>query len=238
MKSKRHKPPYTLCIDIGGTGIKMMVTDALGQPITQALRELTPNPATVKAVCQVIVAMIQSLNTKFNRVAAGFPGVVQNGIIKTAPNLHSSWIGINFEKKLTRITGYPARVANDAAVQGYGDVKGKGVELVITLGTGVGSALFLDGKLVPNVQLAHIPFRHKHTYEHLLGKAALEKHGIKKWNANLQKAIALWDQTFNYDKLFLGGGYSPKIKFKLPPRVKVSKNIEGLLGGIKLWQSN
>jgi polyphosphate glucokinase len=234
MQRKFYRP-FTLGLDIGGTGIKMMVVDSKGKSVTALLRELTPHPATVKAVCKIISKMLQSIDIKFNRVSAGFPGVVQQGIIKTAPNMDSSWIGINFEKKLATITQLPVKVINDAALQGYGDIKGKGVELVITLGTGVGSALFLDGKLVPNVQLAHIPFRHDKTYEELLGKAALKKYGLDKWNSNLKRAIQLWDQTFNYNKLYIGGGYAHKIKFALPSNAKTCKNLEGVLGSVKLW---
>jgi polyphosphate glucokinase len=134
------------------------------------------------------------------------------------------------------MTSHPARVANDADVQGFGDISGKGVELVITLGTGLGSALFLNGKLVPNLELAHHPFRNNQTYEALLGKVALQKNGVAKWRANLKRAILLWQQTFNYDILYLGGGYAKKINFKLPNYVKISDNIEGILGGIKLWE--
>ena len=226
----------TLAIDIGGTAIKMMVIDAKGLPLTKYMRELTPHHATVNAVCRLIDNMIQRIPVQFDRVSAGFPGVVQNGIIGTAHHLHPSWIGINFQKKLQDITGKPARIANDADVQGFGDVSGNGVELVITLGTGVGSALFLNGKLVPNLELGHHPFHDNLTYEDWLGKAALQKHGVKRWRENLKKAILLWQQTFNYDKLYLGGGYAHKINFKLPPSAKISDNIEGILGGIKLWQ--
>ena len=232
----KYLKPFYLGIDIGGTGIKMLVMDAEGRAITQEIRELTPRPATVKAIMKTLAMMIGTIKVKFDRVSAGFPGVVLKDVIKTAPNLHPSWIGINLVKVLKLLTHCPSRVANDAAVQGYGDITGKGVELVITSGTGVRSALFLDGKLVPNLQLAHIPFQNNHTFEELLGEKALKRYGEKKWNDNLKKAITLWQQTFNYDKLFLGGGHAKKVKFTLPSQVKKSKNIEGILGGIKLWE--
>jgi polyphosphate glucokinase len=236
VRHSQEKKPFTLAIDMGGTRIKMMVVDAKGLPVTDYLIELTPHPATLEAVCEVISHMTRALNQSYDRIAAGFPGVVQKGIIKTAPNMHLSWIGINLQTKLQDMTGYPARVANDADVQGYGDVSGKGVELVITLGTGVGSALFLNGMLVPNLELGHHPFQDNQTYEQLLGKIALKRLGVEKWNSHLKRAIALWDQTFNYDQLYLGGGYAHKINFKLPDSVKISENIEGVLGGVMLWE--
>ena len=226
----------TLCIDIGGTGIKMMVLDNNGNSETDYSRELTPHPATYEKLNLLMKKMIGRQAVTFDRVSAGFPGVIVNGIVKTAHNLDPSWVGKNLQKDLEHMTGKPTRVANDADVQGKGDICGKGVELVITLGTGVGSALFINGALVPNLQLAHHPFMDNKTYEEILGKAAFEVNGEVVWNNHLQQAIRLWEQTFNYQCLYLGGGYAAKISFSLPKDVKISSNIEGVLGGIKLWE--
>ena len=227
--------PLTLSIDIGGTSIKMMILDSKGKSKTAYMRELTPQPATHKKLLALIDTMIKREPISFDRVSAGFPGVVENGVVKTAAHLHSSWVGKNLQKDLQSLTGKPARVANDADVQGEGDIIGKGVELVITLGTGMGSALFIDGKLVPNLQLGHHPFLEGKIYEDFLAKTAFEKNGKRRWNADLKKAIALWDKTFNYEHLYLGGGNAANITFTLPKNVKISNNIEGILGGIKLW---
>ncbi len=235
-KNVERKPiPRFLCIDVGGTGIKMMVVDNNGKAQTDYRYELTPHPATHEKITALITKMIQQESILFDRVSVGFPGVISNGIVKTAHNLDPSWVGINFQKELECMTGKPVRVANDADVQGLGDICGKGVELVITLGTGIGSALFTNGKLVPNVQLAHHPFIDDKTYEEILGKTALETNGEVVWNTYLQRAIVLLQQTFNYQYLYLGGGYAEKISFPLPEGVKISNNIEGILGGIRLW---
>ncbi len=231
-----HASPLTLSVDIGGTGIKMMILDSHGKPKTNYLRELTPHPATHKKLLALIQKMIQRQPISFDRVSAGFPGVVEAGVVKTAMHLHSSWVGKNLQKDLELMTGKLARVANDADVQGEGDIVGIGVELVITLGTGVGSALFINGELVPNLQLGHHPFMNNKTYEDLLGKAAFETEGVEQWSEYLKRAITLWQNTFNYQYLYLGGGYAEKIAFPLPPNVKISSNIEGILGGIKLWE--
>jgi polyphosphate glucokinase len=230
-----HRHPFTLCIDIGGTGIKMMVVDANDLSVSKYIRELTPRPPTVDAISNAITRMMHLVSVPFDRVTAGFPGVVQNGIIKTAHNIDNSWLDINLEQLLRDITNAPTRVANDADVQGYGDVSGQGVELVITLGTGVGSALFLNGQLVPNLELGHHPFWDNKTYEQTLGKIAIETLGVELWSINLKKAIQLLAQTFNYNKLYLGGGYAELINWQLPNDVILSKNIEGVLGGVKLW---
>ncbi len=226
----------TLSIDIGGTSIKTMVLDKEGRTITNYLKQPTPHPATPEAIGKVIKNMISILNTPFQRASAGFPGVIQHGIVKTAPNLDPSFAGTDFQHRLEVITGVPTRVANDADVQGYGDISGKGVELVITLGTGVGSALFTDGLLVPNLELGHHPFIDGLTYEEVLGKKAFENTTVDDWCAKLLKAIDLLDRIFNYDHLYIGGGFANMIDIKLPNHVTITKNIEGVLGGIKLWQ--
>jgi polyphosphate glucokinase len=129
----------------------------------------------------------------------------------------------------------PVRVANDSAVQGFAAIHGKGVELVITLGTGFGSSLFTDGHLVPGLELAHHPWR-KRTYEDYLGKRGLEKYGRKRWNKYLEKAIAQLEALFNYDHLYIGGGNAMKIDFGLPKHVTRVPNEDGLLGGVALWR--
>ena len=130
----------------------------------------------------------------------------------------------------------PVRVCNDAAVQGYGAINGKGLELVITLGTGFGSSLFINGTLVPGLELAHHPWRKDKTYEEYLGKKALEKYGKKRWNKLLEKAITQLESLFNYDHLFIGGGNADKINFSLPAKATRVPNEDGLLGGVALWK--
>jgi polyphosphate glucokinase len=224
----------TLCIDIGGTGIKTLVVGTDGKPLTRRLRVDTPRPATPRAVIRAIQGLAQEQGG-FDRVSVGFPGVVRKGVIETAFNLHSDWIGVNLDRALTKQLGRPVRAANDADVQGLGAVKGEGVELVVTLGTGFGSALFMDGRLVPNLQLGHHSGWNRKTYEDELGDEALKKAGRKKWNKRLRKAIETLGELFRYDRLYIGGGNAGKIDFELPPRARVVSNVEGLLGGLALW---
>ena len=223
----------TLAVDIGGSGIKVMVLDPEGNPIGDRQRLKTPHPAKPKKVIETILTLAEP--QKYDRVSVGFPGVVQNGTIKTAVNLHDDWLQFNLAKELTARLGKPVKVANDADIQGFGAISGQGVELVITLGTGFGSALFVEGKLVPNLEMGHHPFRKRETYEEQLGRAALDKHGSEKWNLRLKKAIAHLDHLFNYDALYIGGGETKKIEFNLPKNAQIVPNVSGLLGGIKLW---
>jgi Transcriptional regulator/sugar kinase len=205
-----------------------------GKPIGEPLRELTPEPSTPKAILRVIAKMAAAKGT-FDRVSVGFPAVVKDGITAKPWNLDAGWAGFPIERELGKALGKPVRAANDADVQGFGAVSGKGVELVITLGTGFGSALFHDGRLVPNLQLAHHTFRKNKTFEDYLGKLALEKRGRKRWNKALENVLADLTMVFNYDRLYIGGGNAKKIDITLPKNVQIVPNTDGLLGGIALW---
>jgi len=232
--SRRRKPsPRTLAIDIGGTGIKAITLDERGKAITERSRIATPEPATPKALLRVI-KQLAAMQGRFDRVSVGFPGVIKRGVVYTAPNLGKGWNNYEFERALTRKLGHPVRLANDADVQGLGSISGRGLELVITLGTGFGSVLFIDGRRI-HLELGHHPFRKGRTYEDELGHAALRKKGKAKWNQRLREAIADLKNTFNYDRLWIGGGNSRYIKLKLPDNVRIVSNLQGLLGGIALW---
>ena len=226
--------PRTLCIDIGGTGIKTLVVGTNGKPLTGKKRVDTPRPATPRAVIKAILALAKEHGV-FDRISVGFPGVVRRGVVETAHNLHPDWVGVNIDRMLTKELGKSVRAANDADVQGLGAVKGEGVELVITLGTGFGSALFVDGRLVPNIQLGHHAGWNEKTYEEQLGIKAFKKAGRKKWSRRVLKAVASLSALFNFDRLYIGGGNAQKISVELPPRVLIVSNEEGLLGGLALW---
>ncbi len=225
----------TLAVDIGGSGIKLITLNELGEATTERSRVETPNPAKPAPILTEIVSLAAKQG-EFDRVSVGFPGVVMGGIITTAVNLNPDWVGLDLAAVLSERLGKPVRVANDADIQGLGTIEGKGVELVLTLGTGFGSALFVEGKLVPNLEMGHHPFRKGETYEEQLGRAALDDVGKKKWNERLEKAIATLGNLFNCDYIYLGGGNTKKITFDLPQNVKIVPNVNGLLGGIALWQ--
>lgn len=226
--------PLTLAVDIGGSGVKVMILDAVGNPVSERDRLDTPEPATPESVLQAIKQL--AVGKTFDRVSVGFPGVVRQGKTFTAANLDDGWIGFDLGKAVADILGKPVRAINDADMQGLGAIDGEGVELVMTLGTGTGFALFVNGILVPNLELGHHPFRKGETYEEQLGRAALDAIGRKRWNERLQKAIDQLSRAFNYDRLYLGGGNAKRIEIALPENVKTVPNISGLLGGIALWK--
>ncbi len=225
----------TLCIDVGGSGIKAIVVDGKGKALTERARIETPRPAT-PAACLEVIGQLVAAQGKFDRVSIGFPGVVIDGTTHSAPNLHPDWTGYNLAGEVERLTGKPVRAANDAGVQGLGVIEGKGVEAVITLGTGMGFGLYVDGRYVPNIELAHHPFRKNKTYEERVGNAAMEKVGKKAWNKRVLEVIAQLQPILNFRVLYLGGGNSKHVHAEdLPANVRIVDNVAGLLGGIRLW---
>jgi len=241
MKKKVTKPTplplqVTLSVDIGGTGIKMMALDNAGKPLTERIRALTPENPTPERVLKLLEEMRAQL-PDFDRVSVGFPGVVKNGVTIAAHNLSPKWAEFPLQETLHELWKKPVRVANDASVQGYGAIFGKGVELCLTLGTGLGSSLFTGGHLCPGLELAHHPWRKGKTYEDFIGLRGLEKYGKKKWNKLVQEAIAQTSQLFNWDYLHLGGGNAKRIDFELAKNIRIVDNDEGLLGGVALWRN-
>jgi polyphosphate glucokinase len=232
-RSRRASRPLTLSIDIGGTHIKAMLLDAVGRPVTGHARLRTPDPSTPAAVMRAIRALARQV-TVFDRGSIGFPGVVEKGVVRSAANLHRAWRGVHVERLLRRTLRRPVRVANDADVQGLGVVKGRGTELVITLGTGMGSALFVDGRLVPNLELGHHPFRDGRTYEELLGERPLLRAGRRRWRGRVRAAIETLRHAFNPRAIYVGGGNARLLR-AVPGGVKVVSNVSGILGGIRLW---
>jgi len=225
----------TLAIDIGGTGLKALLLGPDGAPTTERVRVETPRPATTTAVIEVLITLVQPLSG-YDRVSVGFPGVVVDGVTHTAPNLDDSWKGFDLAAELGRHLHRTVRVLNDAGVQGYGVITGHGVEMVLTLGTGLGCALYHDGVYVPNLELAHHPFRRGKTYEEYVGAKAMKKVGKKRWNKRVARVIAQVLPIWNPRALYLGGGNAKHLKIELPPEVTIVSNTAGLLGGIALWK--
>ncbi len=228
--------PFTLAIDIGGTGLKASVLDAEGEMVTDRVRVETPPNCAPELMVETLAQLVAGL-PPYERVSVGFPGVVRRGKIVTAPNLGTElWKGFDLDLALTTKLGKPVRVLNDADVQGLGAISGQGVEMAITLGTGLGSSLFEDGRASAHLELAHHPFRKGETYEEQLGKVALEDIGKRKWNKRVAKAIETLRVLTNFDRLYLGGGNAQNVSLDLPPDVSIVSNEFGMRGGIWLWK--
>jgi polyphosphate glucokinase len=225
---------HTLAIDIGGTGLKATVLNSKGKMLVDRVRVPTPYPLTPAIFLDTVETMVAAL-PPFDRISAGYPGFVKAGVIITSPHFGETWANYPLADALTRRFGKPARVINDAEVQGFGAMQGKGLELVITLGTGLGTAIFNDGKLMPHMEFAHFPVRSKTEFNDYVGNAALKKIGVKKWASRVQKTIKLFTDLMHYDQLYIGGGNAAKLTPEQAGDAKLVANEMGLTGGIRLW---
>ena len=227
-----------LSIDIGGSRIKGTILDIDGNMLMDYQRISTPKFPGPENVIEGIVELTKKLN-RFTKVSVGFPGYVRSGMVYTAPNLGTNkWRKVQFSERLSEILKKPVRVVNDADLQGLGVSTGKGLEMVITLGTGFGTALLMDGALLPHLEIGQHPFTRKKTYDQFIGNNAMEDIGPEKWNKRLAKVIAVLKTVFNYDHLFISGGNAKKITINLDKNISLVTNMDGIKGGAKLWLKN
>ena len=235
-RKKRVSGATTLAIDVGGSHVKASVLDSRGHMLHERVKVETPKDITPHKLVALIDELVASL-PRFDRVSVGFPGVVRDGVIRTAPNLGTErFHGFNLARALEKKLKRPVRVENDADVQGLAVVKGKGVEMVVTLGTGFGSSIFVNGALGPHLELAHHPFRKDKTYEEELGEAARERDGNHVWQKHVLDAVESLRNLTNFDHLYIGGGNSRLLDVKLPRDVSVVSNNAGIIGGVRLWR--
>jgi polyphosphate glucokinase len=227
--------PRTLAIDIGGTRLKAGILDEVGTLISGPERADTPHPSGPSDIVMALTELVRPLG-RYDRISVGFPGVVRNGRILTAPNLGTAaWHAYPLASDLAQRLGKPTRILNDATVQGLGVIEGVGVECVITLGTGFGFALFQDGLLAPHLEMSQHPCAKDKTYDQYVGNAAFHKVGRPKWNKRLERVLGFLDTLITYDTLLIGGGNAQAIDFDLPPNVRIVPNAAGITGGVRLW---
>ena len=230
-----HTGPRTLSIDVGGTGVKASVLDSTGQMIVARVRIPTPDPCPPAALLRAFARLLAPLPS-FDRISIGFPGVIRDGHVITAPHFDAqAWRDYPLEAAVSRRFGRPARLLNDAEVQGLGVIARRGLEVVLTLGTGVGSAVFGDGRLAPHLELAHHPIHKRKTYNDYLGDKARRALGAKKWSRRVAKTIDIVHSLLHYDLLYLGGGNALHFVLPLPHNVRLASNDAGITGGIHLW---
>jgi polyphosphate glucokinase len=247
-----HQHPFTIAIDVGGTGLKADVLDKDGVAVAGRVRVPTTYPMPPHELVSTLTKLVAKL-PEGDRVSCGFPGMVRQGHVlsaphfvltkgpgtKTDPKLFAAWSDFNLAKALTKSIGKPCRVANDADVQGLAVVRGKGFEAVITLGTGFGTAFFMDGSLMPHIEFSHLEFRKGETFNEQLGEPARKKIGDERWNKRVRKAIDYLDALCFFDHLYIGGGNAGRVNRRdlgdVLERITVVDNRAGILGGIKLW---
>lgn len=238
----------TLCIDVGGTGLKAAICDGDGNLITDRVKIKTPYPNPPERLIESLQKLTDSIG-KYDRISVGFPGLVREGVVHLAiafsrisyggpedSALKEIWIGFDLQKALEKAFKKPVRVANDADVQGCAVATGDGFEFVMTLGTGVGGALFLNGALQPHLELGHAPFRKGQTFEQQLGNVVRKEIGNERWIKRVLKAIPAYEGFLFFDHMHIGGGNAKYlIGSPLPENVSIVSNTAGLLGGVRIW---
>lgn len=239
----------TLAIDIGGTGLKASVLDSAGEMMADRVRIETPYPCPPERLTQELVELVRPL-PEYHRVSVGFPGLVRHGIVievpafsraeyggPEEPELAQKWNRFDLAGALAKAFEVPVKVANDADVQGCAVVSGEGFEFVMTLGTGVGTALFSDGVLLPHMDLSHAKWEKGQSYDIRLGNLERKRIGKKKWLKRVLRAIPDFAEFIQFDKIYIGGGNAKKLNPNdLPANAAVVPNSAGILGGIRIWE--
>jgi len=220
-----------LGIDVGGTGIKGAPVDTTsGKLVADRHRILTPQPATPDAVTKVVAELAEHFQWK-GAAGATFPAVMKNGVAQSAANVDKSWIGTDAAGHFSKAIGGAVTVVNDADAAGIAEMEfgaGKGVSgvvMMVTLGTGIGSALFVDGELVPNTELGHLKLG-KHDAERVAAESVRELKGLswKQWSERLDSYFDMLERLFSPDLIIVGGGISKKSD-KFLPRLSLSTKI-------------
>ena len=217
-------PRKILAIDIGGTHVKVLATGR---------RKPLEIPSGPKMTAKQMVRDVREGTTgwRYSVVSIGYPGPVLHGKPVSEPaNLGGGWVGFDFKKAF----GHPVRLINDAAMQALGSYKG-GRMLFLGLGTGLGSALIVDGVLEP-MELAHLPYKKGKTYEDLVGEAALRRFGKKKWRGYVTDVITRLQAALEADEVVVGGG-NAKLLRSLPKGVRLGSNANAFTGGYRLWKN-
>jgi polyphosphate glucokinase len=233
--SKPIQSSNILSIDIGGSYVKATILDKDGNMVNDYQKKATPSQASPEQLLATIQELTKDMGDH-DYVSIGFPGYVKKGVVMTAPNLGSEqWHRIDFRAMVETTLNKPTKLVNDADMQGLGVASGKGLELVITLGTGMGSALLLDGKLLPHLEIAHHPICKKKDYDEYIGDIAFAKKGIDKWNVRMEYVLHVLKTVFNYDTLYIGGGNAKHLRLSLDENIRVINNKDGIKGGARLW---
>jgi polyphosphate glucokinase len=214
-----------LVIDVGGTHVKLLAT---GRRKRREFRSGTG----MTAARMVTEARRVTADWQYDAITIGYPGPVRDGHPVAEPhNLGAGWVGFDF----TKAFACPVRMVNDAAMQALGDYRG-GRMLFLGLGTGLGTALIIDGVLAP-LELAHLPYKHDRTYESFLGLRGLKRLGRKKWEKCVWDVVQRFKAALQVDEVVLGGGNAERLR-ALPPGSRRGENSRAFVGGFRLWEAS
>ncbi|MFV2017729.1 ROK family protein [Micromonospora sp. LOL_023] len=242
----------TLAIDCGGGGVKASVLDETGTMRARPIRIPTPYPLPPKLFVDTLHDLGERLPTA-DRVTVGMPGMIRHGVVVATPHyitragprtrvdpaLRDEWSGFDARTALSAAFDLPVLVLNDAEVHGAGVVAGTGCELVLTLGTGLGCALFDGGRLAPHLELSQAPVRWGQTYDTYVGEHERRRLGDAFWSRRVRGVVDGLRPVFQWDRLYLGGGNSRLVRPEQLARagddVVVVPNTAGIVGGVRAW---
>ena len=238
----------TLAIDIGGSGLKASVLDASGALLVDRVRIDTPYPCPPERLVSTIADLIAVL-PRAHRASVGFPGLVRDGRVLTVPSLSRAtydgdtdphlarqWYRFDLGDALAGVLDIPTLVVNDADMQGCAVIEGTGMEFVLTLGTGVGTGLFHEGRLLPHLELSHGPFRDGQSFDIALGNVERKRVGKRVWIARVRDAIRAFDDAIIFDRIYVGGGNAKHLEpADVGPKGTIISNKAGVVGGVRLW---
>jgi polyphosphate glucokinase len=242
----------TLAIDCGGGGIKGSVLDEAGTMRAHPIRVPTPYPLSTELFVQTLVDLAAQL-PKADRATVGMPGMIRHGVVITTPHyvtksgprtrvlpeLVVQWEGFDAKAALETALGIPARVLNDAEVHGAGVIAGQGLELVLTLGTGLGCAIYDGGHLAPHLEMSQAPVRWGLSYDTYIGEHERRRLGDALWSRRIARVVDGLRPVFMWDRLYIGGGNSrhitPIVLAKLGDDVVIVPNTAAMVGGARAW---
>ena len=243
----------TLAVDCGGLSLKASVLDRAGTLHAQPISIPTPYPLSPKRLIEAFDELAQALPA-FDRMTVGIPGMIRHGVVvhtphyintkgpltRIDPQLLTLWRGFDMQSAIAAHFSIPALVMNDAEVHAAGLISGSGLEVVMTLGTGLGFAMFDGGKLAPHFELSHAPIRRSTSYDTWIGEHERRRLGDTFWSRRIKAMVEDLRPVFWWDKLFIGGGNSRRIKpevlAKLGDDVVIASNTAGILGGVRAWE--
>ncbi|HHT40335.1 MAG TPA: ROK family protein [Actinomyces sp.] len=243
----------TLAVDCGGGGIKASVLDENGTMTAPAVRTATPYPLPPHLLVETIADLAGHLPPT-DRVTVGMPGMIRHGIViatphyitkdgprsKVLPQLVEAWERFDMRLALEDRLGIPALVLNDAEVAGAGVISGTGLEMIITLGTGLGNAVFDAGRLAPHTEISQGPIRWGLTYDDYIGEHERLRLGDAHWSRRARRVVASLRPMYLWDRLYIGGGngvrITPTHRDHLGEDVVIVPNDAGIRGGVRAWE--
>lgn len=243
---------FTLSIDCGGSYIKSCILDSTGTMHATPKRIETPYPLSIEKFLATIEEIATSLPAAA-RATIGLPGMIRNGVVIATPHyineagphtrldplLKDQWWGFDAQAALTERLGIPTKVLNDAEVHAAGVITGSGLEIVMTLGTGLGFAVFHGGKLSPHFELSHATVRRNTTYDTWIGERERKRMGNTFWSRRVRLMVSELRPVFLWDRLYIGGGNSHSILARdlalMGDDIIIVPNSAGVAGGVRAW---